>query len=290
MTDELQVKGIFEQGYGIIAKALMRDKDLSIEAKSIYSYLASFAGAGNTAFPSVELILSELNISRDRFYKHRKQLVEKGYITVIQKKGEKGLQQKNIYQLNPVLKPQSSFKDTDSPQSNYPESSFPESDYPQSDNKYSNNNNLINNSITNNNINNNSNSAAAEDSNNNLYSELAEKEQQAAAEIPIDLTVNPLLTYEDNLGLLNPLQTEDLFQWEEKLNRSLVNFAIYHASMRGARGYPLISDILKEWYQSNINTLSRAVAYEKSKKIRAQGGASIRGGKRANQQNQNYDW
>ncbi|HBM4219687.1 TPA: helix-turn-helix domain-containing protein, partial [Listeria innocua] len=138
MENEIRVKGIFEQGYGIIAKALMRDKDLSIEAKSIYSYLASFAGAGNTAFPSVELIIAELNISRDRFYKHRKQLVEKGFITVIQKKGDKGLQQRNIYQLNPILKPQSSFKDTESPQSNYPESSFPQSDYPESDNTYSN--------------------------------------------------------------------------------------------------------------------------------------------------------
>lgn len=292
MENEIRVKGIFEQGYGIIAKALMRDKDLSIEAKSIYSYLASFAGAGNTAFPSVELIIAELNISRDRFYKHRKQLVEKGFITVIQKKGDKGLQQRNIYQLNPILKPQSSFKDTDSPQSNYPESSFPQSDYPESDNMYSNNNSLTNNSINNNNINNNSNSAAAEDSNNNLNSELEERERRAAAEIPIDLNVSPLITYEGSLGLLNTFQREDLFHWESELSRPIVNFAIYHASMRGARGYPLIKDILCKWHQNNIKNLSEAVAFEKEQKSKAQikGGAYVRGGKRTNQQNQNFDW
>ncbi|EAC2918966.1 MULTISPECIES: helix-turn-helix domain-containing protein [Listeria] len=292
MENEIRVKGIFEQGYGIIAKALMRDKDLSIEAKSIYSYLASFAGAGNTAFPSVELIIAELNISRDRFYKHRKQLVEKGFITVIQKKGDKGLQQRNIYQLNPILKPQSSFKDTESPQSNYPESSFPQSDYPESDNTYSNNNSLTNNSINNNNINNNSNSAAAGDSNNNLNSELEERERRAAAEIPINLNASPLITYEGSLGLLNAIQREDLFQWEAELSRPIVNFAIYHGSMRGARGYPLINDILRKWHQNNIKSLSEAVAFEKELKNKAQikGGAYVSGGKRTNQQNQNFDW
>ncbi|MCM64906.1 hypothetical protein CKA04_15595 [Listeria monocytogenes] len=291
MENEIRVKGIFEQGYGIIAKAVMRDTGLSIEAKSIYSYLASFAGAGNTAFPSVELILAELNISRDRFYKHRKQLVEKGYITVVQKKGANGLQQKNIYQLNSILEPQSSFKDTDSPESNYPKSSFPQSDYPESDNTYSNNNSLINNSLTNNNINNNSNSAAAKDSNNNLNSELAEREWQAAAEIPIDLDINPLMTYERSLGRLNTFQTEDLFHWEAKLGRMVVNFAIYHASMRGARGYPLVNDILGKWYQNNIKNLSEAVAFEKDlkKSARIKGGASVRGGKQVKRY-QNYDW
>ncbi|HEM1838187.1 TPA: DnaD domain protein, partial [Listeria monocytogenes] len=176
----------------------------------------------------------------------------------------------------------SSFKDTDSPQSNYPESSFP-----QSDNTYSNNN-----SLTNNSINNNSNSAAAEDSNNNLTSELEERERRAAAEIPIDLNVSPLITYEGSLGLLNTFQREDLFHWESELSRPIVNFAIYHASMRGARGYPLIKDILCKWHQNNIKNLSEAVAFEKEQKSKAQikGGAYVRGGKRTNQQNQNFDW
>lgn len=69
-------------GYGIIPKSIMKDKAISIEAKAIYSYLCSYAGSGNTAFPSVSLMCSDLGIGENRFYKHRKQLVDKKYITI----------------------------------------------------------------------------------------------------------------------------------------------------------------------------------------------------------------
>ena len=36
---------IYENGYGLIAQKVMRDKDLSPVAKSIYAYICSFAGA-----------------------------------------------------------------------------------------------------------------------------------------------------------------------------------------------------------------------------------------------------
>lgn len=71
---------IFEQGYGMIPKLVMRDKRLSIEAKSIYAYICSFAGAGTEAFPSISLMLNELKISKDRFYRHMKLLVDCKYL------------------------------------------------------------------------------------------------------------------------------------------------------------------------------------------------------------------
>ena len=42
-----KMSGLFKNGYGYIPKSVMRCKDLSIQAKAIYSYLISFAGRKN---------------------------------------------------------------------------------------------------------------------------------------------------------------------------------------------------------------------------------------------------
>lgn len=87
---------IYEEGYGIIAKKPMRDKRLSPEAKAIYSYICSFAGAGKSAFPGADLMMEELQMSEKRFYKHRNILVEYGYITII-KNRKKNRRDNNTY-------------------------------------------------------------------------------------------------------------------------------------------------------------------------------------------------
>ena len=51
-TDVLKVIGIDSKGYGKIPKLVMQDHNLTIEAKAIYAYFASYAGAGTNAFPS----------------------------------------------------------------------------------------------------------------------------------------------------------------------------------------------------------------------------------------------
>lgn len=79
---------IFAEGYGTIAKKVMRDKRLSPEAKAIYSYICSFAGAGKSAFPGAELMMEELQMSEKRFYKHRKMLIDYRYITIIKNRNE----------------------------------------------------------------------------------------------------------------------------------------------------------------------------------------------------------
>ena len=80
----LKMDGIYCKGYGLISKLFMQDERLSIEAKCIYSYLCSYAGAGTVAFPSVSLQVKHLNISEKRYRKHRQQLIDFGYITVEQ--------------------------------------------------------------------------------------------------------------------------------------------------------------------------------------------------------------
>lgn len=86
-------------GYGTVYKEVLKDKELSIEAKAIYSYLSSYAGGKDTAFPSIGLICHELNISEKRFYKHRKELLDKNIISKTRERTNNGFS-KTIYIIN----------------------------------------------------------------------------------------------------------------------------------------------------------------------------------------------
>jgi len=98
-SDVLQVRGIRSQGYGLMPKMVARDRRLSMASKGIYSYFVSFAGAGQTAFPSIPTILYDLKTSKDTFYKHFELLKRYGYITVIQERNFNGGFGRNIYTL-----------------------------------------------------------------------------------------------------------------------------------------------------------------------------------------------
>ncbi|MCC3714759.1 helix-turn-helix domain-containing protein [Staphylococcus haemolyticus] len=90
-------------GYGLVFKRVMKDTNIDIEAKALYSYLSAYAGSSETAFPGVNLICHELNISDKRFKKYRKQLEDNGYLSVERERTNNGFS-KNIYTIehNPV--------------------------------------------------------------------------------------------------------------------------------------------------------------------------------------------
>lgn len=90
-------------GYGLVFKRVMKDTNISIEAKALYSYLSAYAGADESAFPSVSLICHELGISDKRFKKYRKQLEAQGYLSIERQRTNNGFS-KNIYTIehNPV--------------------------------------------------------------------------------------------------------------------------------------------------------------------------------------------
>ena len=90
---------ILRDGYGYSPKKITRDASLSIEAKAIYAYLASFADEEGKAYPGIELMCHELNISENRFHKHKKQLIDHGYISVHRERKESGWSN-NIYCLS----------------------------------------------------------------------------------------------------------------------------------------------------------------------------------------------
>ena len=92
---------IYQTGYGLLPKSVMKDPNLKIESKAIFAYLTTFAGNRDTAFPGRELICKDLGISKDRFYKYMNELKEKGYIEVSQVKDRDGKFAHNVYRLIP---------------------------------------------------------------------------------------------------------------------------------------------------------------------------------------------
>ena len=83
-TDRLVMRGVKSQGFGTIPKLAMLDFRLSWQAKAIYAYFCSFAGAGSVAFPSKATIIQDLGISARSYYTHLKTLISTGYLSVEQ--------------------------------------------------------------------------------------------------------------------------------------------------------------------------------------------------------------
>ncbi len=79
-SDVLEMKCRLTSGYGYVPKMVMQDIRLTPESKAIYAYFCGCAGAGTTAFPSLNEILSDLQISKDRYIKHSHILERCGYI------------------------------------------------------------------------------------------------------------------------------------------------------------------------------------------------------------------
>lgn len=96
-NNNLKMGGIYNAGYGLIPKTPMRDKRISAEAKAIYSYLCAFAGQTNRAYPHLEMILDEVGLSEKRFYKHRKQLIDFGYISIEKHRDKNNSFTNNVY-------------------------------------------------------------------------------------------------------------------------------------------------------------------------------------------------
>lgn len=79
-ADVLRHEGILAKGYGVLPKYAMLDRDLSLTAKTIYAFLCSLAGNGETTYPSVETIKSYLGIGESAYSARLKELLDAGYI------------------------------------------------------------------------------------------------------------------------------------------------------------------------------------------------------------------
>ena len=113
MADDI-LKGtdINSAGFGTIPKLAMQDRRLHIAAKAIYAYFNSYAGGGDTCFPSRKKICFDLGISSDTLGKYLKQLVDNGYIKVEQIK-QNGKFSHNVYTLCNTILPLPKTSDTE---------------------------------------------------------------------------------------------------------------------------------------------------------------------------------
>ena len=129
-------------GYGLVFKRVMKDRNISIEAKALYSYLSAYAGADESAFPSVDLIKHELGIGKHRFLRAKNELIDNGYLMVDRK------QTKNIYGSNLYTLFHSPRQVDGRPVDDRPAYDRPVDSQPTTNNSITNNSKTINNSAT----------------------------------------------------------------------------------------------------------------------------------------------
>lgn len=102
-TDIFLFENVASRGFGTVPKVVMLDQNLTAQAKAIYAYFASFAGAGTTAFPRRATIMRELKIgSIGTYYQHFNLLIQYGYLSVEQQKSN-GRFDICIYRLNDMV-------------------------------------------------------------------------------------------------------------------------------------------------------------------------------------------
>lgn len=137
-----KIEVVHDTGYGLVPRSIMRNPELSFQAKAIYSYLASFAGNTGKAFPSTDLMSRELNMARNTLFKYLKELKVKEVITVERERTEEGTFDKNIYYLHNEVKK--------TPSTNLPYTVKPDTVKPDTVNEYTNSNNSNSNKLNSN--------------------------------------------------------------------------------------------------------------------------------------------
>ena len=134
-------------GYGLVFKRVMKDRSISIEAKALYSYLSAYAGANESAFPSVDLIKHELGIGKHRFLRAKNELIDNGYL-MVDRKQSKNIYGSNLYTLFHNPRQADGRPVDDRPTYDRPVDSQPTTNNNMTNNNITNNSKTINNSAT----------------------------------------------------------------------------------------------------------------------------------------------
>lgn len=230
-TNILEIEGINAQGFGTIAKMVMLDQRLTIEAKAIYSYFCSYAGGGSTAFPSVSKIVYDLKISKDRYYKHFKLLVELGYISVRENK-DNGKFANNIYRImsNPV--PCTENKEMDSP--------CPENPDKENSDKESQDTNINNININN---------------FNNVLDDVDDKRARELEEV-----ADEYKNYSSKK--ITPVNLKSLNKLLDVVDKDLLLYAIQKLE-DVEKPMTYLKAVIKDYMKNNISTVKEAIEYDK---------------------------
>ena len=86
-----------EKQYGLVVREILQNKDLSIDAKGLYVYLAARAGNKYTCYPTIATICKDLDICESTFHNLKNELIEHKIISIT--KTGTGFSKQNIYNL-----------------------------------------------------------------------------------------------------------------------------------------------------------------------------------------------
>lgn len=227
-------------GYGNVYKTITKDPNLSIEAKGIYAYLSSYAGGKDVAFPSISLICHELNISEKRFYKHRKELIDKNIISVHRERTNNGFS-KSIYTIN--------------------------HHFVHSQNVHVQNDNVRNESVQNvhvQNVGTKKNNTKKNNIKKNSSSSASTTKQQP----PSHSYSNVFNFYQENgFGILQPFVVDQIENWIDDFNgnENIVIEALKEAATNNVCKWSYANSILKSWYQDGIKSIDDIEARRKQR-------------------------
>ena len=250
----LQNTSILSDGYGLIPKKISRDKVLTMEAKAIYGYLASFAGSGGYCYPSKELMISELGTTEKRFNKNIKILKEHGYIKV-HKRRKGNRNDSNLYELLMDI------RDIEIAKKEFDTGRFDSGQFDRVQNDSGQFDSVQNDPPNINSFNNNSSN----------ISKYIDKENS-----PNKLKEFRIL-YEQNIGLINGITAEYLIELSETIDVNLFKRAIEIATDKGKCNLGYIKGIIKQWLDANIRTLEQLEAYKLQQEQSKQKGVKTNG-------------
>ena len=93
----------------MVYQDVMRNENISIEAKAIYGYLSSIAGNSGVCYPSIDTICRDLKIGKNRLSKHLSQLIALGVVErTREKKGN--IYGRNLYKITHEVEVQKELK------------------------------------------------------------------------------------------------------------------------------------------------------------------------------------
>lgn len=233
-----QIEVAHDVGFGFVSRNIMRNKELSLQAKTIYSYLCSFAGNSGRAYPSVSLILEELQISKNTFYKYQKELIDNGVLFIRQDKSNQGKFGKSIYFIAPCTK----YWDTD----NQPCTKYWDTVNCDTNNNISlNNNNYIN-------------SSSSNTKSSNIYTNIYIRENDD------DNNQDNIFDFiEKTWGItLNPAEFEVINNWEDN---ELTRHAIKVSALNRAYNTRYVEKILQSYKRKGLKTIKDVELHEEKR-------------------------
>ena len=78
-----------EKQYGIVNKDILKNKNISYEAKGLYTYFCARSGNKNECYPTISVICTDLGINERTFHKYKNELIDKKVIKVEKEKTDK---------------------------------------------------------------------------------------------------------------------------------------------------------------------------------------------------------